>query len=588
MITIWRLLQLMKPVLGWMVLGGVLSFITMIANVVLMAISGWFIASMAIAGIHGVTLNYFTPAAIIRFSAILRTAGRYAERLVTHSATLRILSHLRVWFYERIEPLAPAGLEGFLSGDLLSRIGADIDTLDQFYLRLLLPVIVALMATLTFVVFLSCFDPWLALIELTLLLIAGVGLPLLSNHFCSTSSRQINEINTTMRARLINDLQGMGELLIDAADTSHAERIDQLSHKLVSRQKRISQINGLSQGMVGLSANLAMWLILISAIPMVRQAELPPAQLAMLALFTLASFEAVAPLPIAMQSFGELMVAAQRVFGLVDRLPVVCEPPNPVPFTSAFDHTLTMLNISYRYAEHKRAAVEDISLLLSPGKRIAIVGPSGCGKSTLVQLLLKFRTPEKGRISLGGIPYDQLSGTSIRQQIAVASQQTHLFNSSIRDNLLLAKPDADQEMLESVCRCAKIHDFIINQPEGYETLVGELGLRVSSGQARRLAVARALLKGTPLLIFDEPTEGLDAVTEQQLMQNILGEYPEQAMLWITHRLTGLESMDEILVMQEGQIVERGEPGRLAELGSLYARMLLQQRELIRDPSGNAG
>lgn len=588
MITVWRLLQLMKPVLGWMVLGGVLSFITMVANVVLMAISGWFIASMAIAGIHGVTLNYFTPAAIIRFSAILRTTGRYAERVVTHSATLRILSHLRVWFYERIEPLAPAGLEGFRSGDLLSRIGADIDTLDQFYLRLLLPLIVALMATLTFVIFLCWFDPWLGLIELTLLLIAGVGLPLLSNRLCSASSRQINEISTTMRARLINDLQGMGELLIDAADTAHAERIEQLSHQLVSRQKRLSQINGLSQGVVGLSANLAMWLILISAIPMVNQAELPPAQLAMLALFTLASFEAVAPLPIAMQSFAELMVAAQRVFGLVDRLPDVSEPVNPVPLASAPDQTLTMFNISYRYEQHSSAGVENISLLLSPGKRIAVVGPSGCGKSTLVQLLLKFRTPDTGRLSLGGIPYDQLSGESIRQQIAVASQQTHLFNCSIRDNLLLAKPDADQKILESVCRCAAIHDFITDQPEGYETLVGELGLRVSSGQARRLAVARALLKGAPLLIFDEPTESLDAVTEQQLMQNILSEYPDQAMLWITHRLTGLESMDEILVMQMGQIVERGKPIELADSDSQYAKMLAQQRELIRDPSGNAG
>jgi ATP-binding cassette subfamily C protein CydC len=188
---LWRLLQLIKPVLGWMVLGGLLSFTTLIANVVLMATSGWFIASMAIAGVHGVSLNYFTPAAIIRFSAIVRTAGRYAERLVTHSATLRILSHLRVWLYEQIEPLAPAGLETYRSGDLLSRIGADIDTLDQFYLRLLLPVVVALVSSLVFILFLAYFDPLLMLIEASLLLAAGVLLPLLSNHLSSSSSRQL-------------------------------------------------------------------------------------------------------------------------------------------------------------------------------------------------------------------------------------------------------------------------------------------------------------------------------------------------------------------------------------------------------------
>ncbi|MEJ2610670.1 MAG: thiol reductant ABC exporter subunit CydC [Candidatus Thiodiazotropha sp.] len=576
MTSIWRLLQLMRPVLGWMLLGGALSFITLIANVVLMATSGWFIASMAIAGIHGVTLNYFTPAAIIRLSAILRTTGRYAERLVSHSATLRILSQLRVWFYERIEPLAPAGLEGFRSGDLLSRIRADIDTLDQFYLRLLLPFIVALMASLTFVLFLIWIDPMLALIEFALLLTAGVILPIVSNRTCSNSSRQINEINTALRAHLINDLQGMGELLIDAADKPHAQRIDQLSQELVTHQKRISHINGLTQGGVGLSANLAMWLILITTIPMVQQAELPPAQLVMLILFTLASFEAVAPLPFAMQSLGELLTATKRIFSLVDRLPTITEPVNPIAISTTTDQELTLFNVSYRYTQQKPAGVQDISLQLTPGKRIALVGPSGCGKSTLVQLLLKFRAPDKGEVSLGGIPYDQLNGDSIRQQIAVAFQQTHLFNSTIRDNLLLANPNADQAMLESVCRTAVIHDFILAQPAGYDTLVGELGIRISSGQARRLAVARALLKGAPLLILDEPTESLDALTEQQLVQNILQECQNQAILWITHRLTGLESMDEILVMHDGQIVERGKPEQLAMTNSLYAKMQAQQ------------
>ena len=577
MTSLWRLLQLTKPVLGWMVLGGALSLITLIANVVLMATSGWFIAAMALAGVHGVPINYFTPAAIIRFSAILRTTGRYAERLVTHSATLRILSQLRVWFYEQIEPLAPAGLEGFRSGDLLSRIRADIDTLDQFYLRLLLPVIVALTSALVFVLFLIWFDPLLALIELTLLLIAGVGLPLLSNRLSSASSRRTNQIIATLRARLVNDLQGMGELLIDAADKRHAESIDLLSRELADRQQRISQVNGVAQGMVGLSANLAMWLILISAIPMVRQAELPPAQLAMLALFTLASFEAVAPLPVAFQSLGELTAAAKRIFGLADRHASVCEPETPVPLTP--DRTLTLFNVSYRYERQKTAGVEDISLLLSPGKRVALVGPSGSGKSTLLQLLLKFRTPDKGRLSLGGITYDRLSGESIRRQIAVATQQTHLFNSTIRDNLLLAKPDADQAAIEAACRTAMIHGFVQAQPAGYETLVGELGVRLSLGQARRLAVARALLKQAPLLILDEPTEGLDTLTEQRLMENILASCGDQAILWITHRLTGLGSMDEILVMHNGRIVERGEPGRLAASDSRYARMLAQQRLL---------
>jgi ATP-binding cassette subfamily C protein CydC len=579
MIELWRLLQLMKPVRGWMALGTLLSLITLIANVVLMTVSGWFIAAMAIAGVHGVTMNYFTPAAIIRFSAIVRTAGRYAERLVTHSATLRILSQLRVWFYERIEPQAPAGLEKFRSGDLLSRIGADIDTLDQFYLRLMLPVIVALGAALLFLIFLALFDPMLMLIEATLLVLAGVGLPLLSNHLSSTSSQRIVEITTNLKMQWVEDLQGMGELLVDGADTRHAHSLNQLSEQLAEQQQQISQINGLSQGMVGLLANLAMWLILIYTIPRVESAALPPAQLAMLALFTLASFEAVIPLPHAFQTLGEQVAAAKRIFHLADRLPEIEEPAESAPLTP--ERSLNLYNVSYRYPQQQTSGISDFSLLLAPGKKIALLGPSGCGKSTLVQLLLKFRTPDRGRLSLGGITYDHLHGESIRSQISVATQERHLFNTTIRENLLLSNPEADQASLEHACQIAMIHDFIETQPEGYETVVGELGIRLSIGQARRLTIARALLKQAPLLILDEPTEGLDATTERLLINNIFQHCSERGILWITHRMSGLELMDEIIVMQQGRIIERGAPKTLSEIDSFFANLLDYQKALSR-------
>jgi ATP-binding cassette subfamily C protein CydC len=200
-----------------------------------------------------------------------------------------------------------------------------------------------------------------------------------------------------------------------------------------------------------------------------------------------------------------------------------------------------------------------------------------------VQLLLKFRSPDKGRLSLGGIKYEQLSGESVRSQISVAVQQTHLFNSTIRDNLLLARPEADQQDLETACRLAMIHDFIEVQPEGYDTEVGELGIKLSLGQARRLSVARALLKPAPLLILDEPTEGLDAITERALVNSIVEGCPDRGILWITHRLAGLETMDEILIMQNGHIVERGKPATLATQEGLYARMREHQRSLLESP-----
>ncbi len=555
MSPVLRLLQILRPVHGWLLLGGLIAFITLLANVILMALSGWFIAAMALAGIAGVSINYFTPAAVIRACAIVRTLGRYGERLVTHEATLRLLSTLRVWFYQRLEPLAPAVLEGYRSGDLLSRLRADIDTLDHFYLRLLLPTLVAFASSLVFVIFLFWFSPRLALIEAALLGLAGVALPLLLNRLGAPTGERINHLSSDLRTCLVNDLQGMGELLIDAADVRHARRLERLSLDLSQAQTRMSQLDGIAQGAVGFCANLAMWLIAISAIPMVRSGELPPVQLAMLALFTLASFEAIAPLPAAFQGLGETLAAARRVFDLVDNQPAVQEPASSA--TLSDDLTLNLKEVLFTYPGADSPVLQGLNLTLPVGGKLALIGPSGSGKTTLLQLLLKFRAPDSGEISLGGIPYSAITGETLREKIAVATQYNHLFNASIRDNLLLANPEATQDAIEAACRQAMIHDFIAAQPDGYETSVGELGLRLSGGQVRRLAIARALLKDAPILILDEPTEGLDPHTEQLMMRNILQWCEGRSLLLVTHRVHGLEQMDQILLLQESGISESG-------------------------------
>ncbi len=573
-----RLLSLLRPVTGWLLLGGLIAFVTLLANVILMAVSGWFIAAMALAGVAGVSMNYFTPAAVIRACAITRTVGRYAERLVTHEATLRLLANLRVWFYQRLEPLAPAVLEGYRSGDLLSRLRADIDTLDHLYLRLLLPTLVALASSLVFVLFLFWFSPILALIEAGLLGLAGVALPLILKRLAAPSGERINTLSSDLRAGLVSDLQGMGELRIDGADSRHAQRIGELSRQLAAAQTRMNQLDGTAQGAIGLCANLAMWLIALSAIPMVRSGELPPAQLAMLALFTLASFEAIAALPAAFQGLGETMMAARRIFALVDAQPAVAEPLAPEPLPQ--DLTLRLKSVHFTYPATDTPALRGLDLTLPPGGKLALIGPSGSGKTTLLQLLLKFRSPDSGEISLGGVSYDSIAGETLRGRIAVATQYNHLFNASIRDNLLLANPEAEQKAIETACRLAMIHDFIIAQPEAYETGVGELGLRLSGGQTRRLAVARALLKDAPILILDEPSEGLDPHTERQMMRNILQWAEGRSLLLVTHRVQGLETMDQILLLDDGGISERGSHAELLATSATYRQ--LQGRQLLLD------
>ncbi len=385
------LLRLSKPYAGWMLAGTLLSLLTLLANVGLMAMSGWFIAAMAVAGTVGASMNYFTPAAVIRTCAILRTAGRYGERLLTHQATFRLLSELRSWFYNRLEPLAPTQLAEYHSGDLLSRIRADIDTLDSFYLRLLLPIGVALLASLIFILFLAWFNSLLALIEGLMLALAGIILPYLSGRAVASAGQRITESSATLRTHLISDLQGMSELLIDGAGERHAQRLVQLSRAIATEQRHMARLSGLSQSAISLFANLAMWLITVAAIPLISASELPPVQLAMLALFTLASFEAVAPLPQAFQSLDAILTAARRIRHIAEQAPLLQEPQQQIRLAS--HPSIHLQRVSLRYPAQAKEVLHEIDLTLPPGHRLALVGPSGSGKSSILDLLLKFHPP---------------------------------------------------------------------------------------------------------------------------------------------------------------------------------------------------
>lgn len=570
-----RLWGLLRPYRGWMLGGTLIALITLLANVTLMALAGWFITAMAVAGAAGVAINYFAPAALIRLSAILRTAGRYSERLVNHEATFRLIAGLRVWFYRHLEPLAPAGLQQFHSGDLLSRIRADIDALDNLYVRVLVPVAVAALSALLFFVFLLLHDPLLALFGLGFLMLAGVLLPIWSQARGQAPGRRLAADEAELRAAVIDGVQGMAELTLYGAGERQARRIDGLGRRLIADQARLSNDHGLTQAAVGLCASLSLWFVLWLGIPMVQEgATLMPPQLALLALFTLASFEAVAPLPQAFQLLGRTLAAARRLFAIADTQPAVGEPVAPSPRPEHFD--IRFQGVTFRYPGAAAPAVADIHLQVPEGTRAAVVGATGSGKSTLFNLLLRFWEPDAGEIRIGGHSIAAFHGDDLRAHIAVVSQQTHLFDTTIRENLLIASPQASQDALESACRVAQIHDFISALPEGYDTWVGETGVRLSGGQARRIAVARALLKDAPILLLDEPTEGLDAETERSLMQALDRLMTGRTVLLITHRPAGLDWVDRVLVLDRGREVAHGDPGVIPDA---------TQAPLLRDDAG---
>lgn len=546
---LFRLLLLFRPYWLWMLLGILLSLITIIANVGLLALAGWFISIMGIAGVAGVTqVNYFTPAAAIRGFAIARTAGRYAERLVTHEATFRILSGLRSWFYDHLEPLAPAVLQNYHSGDLLSRMRADIDHLENFYLRIFSPIIVAVLAVTLFSLFLNRYDHKLFYTEIVLVLIVGLIIPLIVNRLAKSSGERMIKTKSDLRITSIDSLQGMGEILIYGIDTQQKEKISFLTQQLNDDQLTQTKLSSFSQGMVGLCANLAMWSFLIICIPLLTLAtdqKLEAAQIPMLALFALASFEAILPVPLAFQLLPETLAAAKRVFSIVDSKPIISEPETISP-------TPDNINISFnnvRFSYDQKNILDNLNFDLPAGKKLGIIGNSGSGKTSIINILLKFWPYQKGNVTLGDYPIEEFHGEDLRQYFSVVSQQSTLFNSTIRSNLLLANPDSTDEEIKHACHVAQINEFISTLPAGYDTWVGEAGLKLSGGQARRIVIARALLKQAPILILDEPGESLDVETETRMLDAIINEKLDRSIILITHKKVGLSLMDEIIELQ---------------------------------------
>jgi len=549
--VIGRLYRIYRPHLGWLLLGTLAGLATLLANVGLLALSGWFITAMAAAGIAGTSINYFTPAAIIRGLAMLRTGGRYAERVVTHEATFRLIADLRVWFYRHIEPLAPAALSAYRSGELLNHLQKDIDRLDAVYLRIAMPIVIAGVSVLLFTLFMAWYDPLLALVNLGYLLFGGLVLPLWINRMSARPGRAQVQLAAEMRTLAVDSVQGLSELIAFGADDAKAQEFMHANRRWLDAQDRLQRVQSLADAGQSLLAQLALWSILLLGIPLAHAAQLSAPNLAMLALFSLASFEAIVPLPAAFGILSETAEAARRLFAVVDTRPAVAEPQQPVLPPEQGD--IRFGRVSLRYSDESEAALQDIDLLLPAGSRTLLQGPSGSGKTSIVNLLLRFWDPSSGHISFGGVDLKQMHSEHWRTRVALVSQHTQLIAGSIRDNLSLAQPGADEAALLAACAQAQILDFIESLPDGLDTWVGETGAKVSGGQARRIAIARALLKPTPLLILDEPTEGLDQHTERLVMRSLEPLLQDRTVLLITHRPLDIGGFDQVLSLHRGRL-----------------------------------
>ncbi len=546
-----RLYRIYRPHLGWLLLGVLLSLLTLLANVGLLALSGWFITAMAAAGLAGAGMNYFGPAAIIRGLAMARTAGRYGERVVTHEATFRLIADLRGWFYQRIEPLAPAALQGLRSGELLSRLQKDIDRLDAVYLRIALPILVAGLGVLLMVLFMALYSPRLALLNLAFLLAGGVILPLWIRRLSLAPAVRQVRLSSRLRTQAVDTVQGLAELIAFDADARQARAFEQTDQAWQQAQDALHRAQSPAEAGIGLLSRLALWGVLLLAIPLVRDARLDGPQLAMLALFTLAGFEALLPLPAAFGAMGETAEAARRLFGIADTPPPVREPARPRPPPQQGE--LRFEGVGLRYPGTERPALTDIDLCLPEGSITLLQGPSGAGKTSLADLLLRFRDPDRGCIRYAGIDLRAFDSEQWRRRVSLVSQHAPLIAGTLRENLRLADPEATDETLLAACRQAQLDGFVANLPEGLDTWLGETGTRLSGGQARRVAIARALLKPAPILILDEPTEGLDLETEARLVATLDPLLNNRTVLLISHRPLRLSRIDQVVRLREGRI-----------------------------------
>ncbi|AFM41318.1 cysteine export CydDC family ABC transporter permease subunit/ATP-binding protein CydC [Desulfosporosinus acidiphilus SJ4] len=584
-----------------------LSVLTITSHIGLMAASAYLLARAAL---HPPILDLMVTIVGVRFFGLSRAVFRYLERYLSHDVTFRVLSQIRVKFYEQIEPLAPARLGGLRSEDLLSRIVADVETQQNFYLRVFAPPIAAFFVLIGYGIFLANYDIRLSYILAACFVIAGVIVPWLVKRLGQGIGAQIIFLKAHLNTQVADGLLGMTELLSYHQVGDHLIKFRETNDELIECERKITKLAAFSAALTGLIANLGMWLILVLGILLVEKGRLNGVNLGMLALGTLSSFEAVFPLALVPHHLEQNLVSADRLLDLMkpeetkdgrdrkkhdynrendkirhedsreheDSSKNEDSRENPGKLIPRADNLkLSFQEVSFRYEKTEPWVLKDVSFTIPQGSKVAIVGSSGVGKTSIINLILRFWDCEKGEISLGDHSLPEYDIEELRRIIGVVTQKTYLFNATIKENLLLAKPSATNQELMDTARQAKLHEFITSLPNGYDSYIGEGGFKLSGGQRQRLAIARVLLKNAPILILDEAAAGLDSITESEVLNEVYRLMEGRTTILITHNFSGLEIMDEILLLKEGRIIERGTHAELLQHEGAYWELWKRDR-----------
>lgn len=569
-----RLLALARPERGRLLAAVLAGAAASGCGVALLAVSGFLLAR---ASQHPNIVAISVAVVAVRGLSVGRAVFRYLERLGTHDVAFRVLAEVRVAIYRRLERLAPAGLAAFRSGDLLARLICDVDATQDLFIRGLAPPLTAALvgagaATATLLIL----APAAGLLAAGLL-VAGVVVPWLAARSARRAAQRTGPARGELGATITDALAGAAELHAFGAERAAVRRAAAADAELTRLARRTAVASGLGSGLTAAVAGLTLWAVLLLGVAVTGDGRLGRVPLAVITLTALAAFEAVNALPAAAIQLGQSRTAACRIAAVLDTPDPVPEPARPARLpaglATAGPVTIKLRGAQVAYRPGGPLALGGFDLDLPPGRRVALLGPTGSGKSTVAAVLLRFVGLTGGTASLNGHDLAGFRGDDVRSVIRGLAQDAHIFDTTIRANLLIGAPDASDAQLADAAAQARLADWISSLPQGWETPVGAHGARLSGGQRQRLALARALLADPPVLVLDEPTAHLDPGSRRNLAADLLAISRGRSTLLITHDLLGLDRVDEIIVLSDGLVAERGSHAELSRSGGPYQRML---------------
>ncbi|MEZ9299336.1 cysteine/glutathione ABC transporter ATP-binding protein/permease CydC [Vibrio splendidus] len=550
-------------------LGMLLAFATLSASIGLLTLSGWFISASAVAGltIARETFNYMLPGGGVRGLAMSRTAGRWGERVVSHNATFKLLTDLRIFFFKKLAPLIPGRISNLRDADLLNRLVADVDAMDHVYLRLVSPVTVGVFGIFFLTLFLMWFDTSLGLILGSILLIMLLVWPILFYKLGKRNGGELTQNKADLRVTTLDWIEGYSELTLFGAEERYRNAILETQQKLMANQFVNANLTGMASAALMLFNGLTLVLMLWLAADGVG-GNAPDPFIALMAFATMASFELLMPIAGAFQHLGQTLSSARRLNEVILSEPEVQFAEEKLDINKPLD--ITFSNVTFNYPDSDRSVLNAVDLTIPATNKVAIVGQTGSGKSTLIQLLTRYWDPKKGYISIAGIELTQWNESQLRESISVVSQRVDILNGTLRDNLLIARPEATDDHLANILKDVGLEKLLENN--ALDSWLGDGGRQLSGGEKRRIGIARAILHDAPILLLDEPTEGLDKQTEHSIMTLFEKHFEGKTVIFITHRLIGLESMDSIVLIEQGEIVEHGSHEKLLNEAGRYFQL----------------